>query len=746
MLVFLLSFCLLNAVLGQEEIVKEHFNRNIGDGIVLLKEIDLVKNVNAYKSYLFSVEKRGAYYISAFVSGMQNQNINVYIDGKALKTGLLQPQIDGWQMCSVLSKEGNASIPIQLSSGEHTIMFSYETGEVPLIDEIALATSPEDSKIDRKAFFSWYNSLKNSMQPIDNAKKKEKSGLEEEAMKSTAMEAVLGQEPYYKYTGYIDQPFTYTYRGRFWIKAGVYTVFHTSNASPSSTDPVMHLYLESNPVSYSWSDDDGGGGMHSRIATTISVSGYYGLVVRAYSTSSYGTVNVYQNGSVIKTGAVVAGNVYYCNSDITSGLKNYFTCNPYRSSYRKPDTYLGIIQTRSHTSPIRAWNDDYGQQGGNYNWGWASRIKSDLADVNYMFVSAVSTSENGNCDIYGGNNISDIVGLPEFPYLKADDAIKSANATPPLTTPYYNCISWTGGSSHQWWWPPSPGNPFYTPVSVLKCFDNYYANMAATGVYTPRYFDPVNPAWDYTRTGATYSNSIVDLWHNPNFPFDSGYTHGSCRKPTNNHMHGYDWESKPGVSTRTFHPRHDLKGFGEWSYGDVKYYYIKSGPAGASSRETTDAEAIAAGYQVIPPREQLSSEETLKLNSLINSVSAQDRSLFTKYKSALDYELKNNKTLMIHSNPAFYKQTKEYQAFIAHCKQLGDNALPLLFIVISSDDHFIYREAINDMCYAKYGHILQEIVDDYVYRGQYTEDGKFIGFSHENTFIKFAKRILNEKF
>jgi len=130
----------------------------------------------------------------------------------------------------------------------------------------------------------------------------------------------------------------------------------------------------------------------------------------------------------------------------------------------------------------------------------------------------------------------------------------------------------------------------------------------------------------------------------------------------------------------------------------------------------------------------------------MNSVSDKDRGLFAKFQNALDYELKNNKALQIHSNPAYYKQTKEYQAFIGHCKNLGDNALILLFNIISSNDHFIYREAINDLCYDRYGHILQEIVDDYVNSGQYTSDGKFAGFSHENTIMKFAKRILHEKF
>ncbi|MFC1476704.1 hypothetical protein ACFL5S_01940, partial [Fibrobacterota bacterium] len=474
----------------------------------------------------------------------------------------------------------------------------------------------------------------------------------------------------------------------------------------------------------------GGSDRHSRIATTIYSSGYYRLVVRAYSTSSYGTVDIYHNGSRIQAGATVAGNVYWCNSGISSGLKNYFTCDPYRSSYRKPDTYLWIMQGRSHTNPIKAWNDDYGQSGGgNYNWGWASRIKSELEDINWMLVSAWSTYNNGVCDLYGGNEQGTTTGY--IPYVKIDDAIKSADASD-----QYNCISWSGGVTREWFWPPDDDNPYHVPGNPLQSFDNYYNNWDPD--LQQKVYRHGGTCWDYTRTGATYSDAVIDLWW---WKATGSIMHASCRKPVDNYMHGYDWESKIATFNRLFHPRDDIRG---GQYGDTAYYYIRSYSA-AGSKEMTDAEAIAAGLQVVPPREQFSSEETLKLNRLINSVPAQDRSLFTKYKKALEHEIKNNEELQMHSNPDFYRKTEEYQDLIGHCKNMGDKALPLLFTIINSDDHFIYRAMINDLCRERYGHILREIIDDYVHNGQYTPEGKFIGFSHRNTMIKYAKRILNEK-
>jgi len=155
-----------------------------------------------------------------------------------------------------------------------------------MVDEVVFGQSLNDLKIDRKSFFEWYYSLKNNVLPDNYLEKKASGELMIETQESLYKASVLGEEPYYKYSGYINQPYTYTYRGTFYIKSGVYTEFHTANPNPSSTDPVMYLYSESDPVSYSWSNDDGAGNLQSRIATPIYSTGYYHLVIRSYSTYS----------------------------------------------------------------------------------------------------------------------------------------------------------------------------------------------------------------------------------------------------------------------------------------------------------------------------------------------------------------------------------------------------------------------------------------------------------------------------
>lgn len=716
---------------SQEEIVKEHFNKDIGDGIVLLKEIDHVKDEVTFKTMVVTLKQGGEFYLSTFILSPKNQVIDVFVDDNRFQKRVLVPHKNGWQTCLLQSKKSEGMTLLKLLSGEHKITFSNGTAVVPIVDEIKLSTSLSGVDFNKRDFLNWHNSLKSNTLPPNYTEQKNKGLVSITNNQIATKNLTLGESPLYKYTGYLDINYSYTYRGRMQLVKGLYAQFWTENPS-AGTDPVMYVYKENDPENYSWTNDDGNGNLQPRLDLRITNTGYYAIIVRSYGPLSSGTADVVYNNTTIQSGATIAGNVYSLDETITSGLKNYFTCSP---NFTSKDTYMWLFQSGS-LGQIRAYNDDYYSTSGNFDWNYYSRIKSSLTHVDHVLVAAYSSSGNSVCDLYLGNNMSNI--MPYFENLEADDAIKSADASGT-----YNCISWSGGVTREWFWPPSPGNPYYCATSVRKCFDNYYANRTEGGVYTPRH---LGTCWDYTRTGATYSNSIVDLWHNPNFPFDSGYTHGSCRKPANDHMHGYDWESKPGDLTRTFHPRHDLKSFGTWDYGDVKYYYKYASGTALASKEMTDAEAIAVGLQVVPPREQFSSDEALKLNNLINSVSVKDSELFTKYREALDYELKNNMALRIHSNPAFYKQTKEYQAFITHCKKLGDKALPLLFRIISSDDHFIYREAINDLCYDEYGHILQEIVDDYVYNGQKTTDGKFVGFSHENTMMKFAKRILNEEF
>jgi len=207
-------------------------------------------------------------------------------------------------------------------------------------------------------------------------------------------------------------------------------------------------------------------------------------------------------------------------------------------------------------------------------------------------------------------------------------------------------------------------------------------------------------------------------------------------------MHGYDWESKPGSMMRTFHPRRDLRGS---EYGDIAYHYIFMPGTKINKAEMTDAEAIELGFQTVPPPEHYTDWELNKLDKLINTVPIKERMLFEKECNDLDFELQNNNSLQLQSNPYFYKQTEEYQTLFNHCSKLGDKALSLLFKKFDCNKHFIYRTLIIDLSKEKYGYILQDIVNEYVCFGQYTENGKFIGFSQKNTIIKYAKRILNEK-
>jgi len=725
----LITFLLFSVAFGQVDITKNNIDKWVGDDVLLVKETVSLQNESACKNIVCSFKKEGKYFLFAFVSSPKNKKISVYIDGKKQKSGILSPQADGWQMCELKSKDDNAANPITFSSGEHTITFSNGTGEVPLVEEITLGTTPEDLRIDRKEFFAWYNSLKNNVLPDNFSEKNDKNQLDEKMMQSSATEAMLGDDPKYKYNGYIAQPFTYTYRGKFYIKAGVYTEFYTSNPSPSGTDPVMHLYLESNPGAYSWADDDGGGGRMSRIATSIYVSGYYSLVVRAFSTSSYGTVDIYQNGSRIQAGATVAGNVYWVDASLTSGLKNYFTCNPYRSSYRVPDTYLWIMQGY-HTQPIKAWNDDYNQSGGgNYNFGWASRIKSELSDVNWMLVSAYSTSSNGTCDMYGGNNMSNIVGPFPFPELKEDDAIKTADADAA-----YNCISWSGGRTNlgRYFWPPDPAWPtnlWYDPRGDKQSFDNFYGNINSSGISTPRFSGAIT----YVPT-TNSSESIVDLWATTSTP-PHDYTHASVRKPGDNFMHGYDWESKPGGGTRTLHPRTDLRGD---AYGNVVEYYKQAGTLLANNYNTENKSGTVEALS------SLTYDEAQKINTLISEVSADEKSLFNSYYQGWKNTW-NSKELIYLNNPAEFFKSEAYKRLAQYCIKNKATAAVML-IKKCMDGDYLAGKSICEMNLFDNAKAIMEKTRLESPHGQITAEKLFVADTEKSGWTRFIKNLLAENY
>lgn len=335
----------------------------------------------------------------------------------------------------------------------------------------------------------------------------------------------------------------------------------------------MYVFYQDNPGVLSQCNDDGGGYPESRItfgAPGAPQAGYYFLVLRSYNSSSTGTSTLKLNGSVIRTGAILAGTIIDISSYTSQGGElNYFTAIPGVYADWRYDTQLFTMP--GYTSPVSAFNDDY-YGSGSFNWGCLSRIKKAIStEQQYCLLIHYSTGFSGTCDFYAKCESMPIdVYYPGhetiFPRLMEDDMIKSADPNS-----LYNCIAWSGGLSSK------TVNVFVPVFSTTSDYDKFYSNTHPD--YSPRY----SGAENFTRSGVTNDNAVVAVMKqyrgSPAVP--PAFTHAFVSKTANKHMHGYDWESKMGMDEcRMFHPKEALCNNSDNSkgmWGNIELQYRSTG-------------------------------------------------------------------------------------------------------------------------------------------------------------------------
>lgn len=647
--------------------------------------------------------------MTAWVMGVNEQEkIQAYLDGNPI--GYLNTSENGWQSAQL---QNNTFNPIYLSNGTHA--FSFKSQDIPEIEFIRLAKQKDAAIISDTKYRNYINTLKAKSLPVNYKQLKSQNQIEGAT--------ILTSNPEGDYAYQLNTNFAYTYYQAFYFTSGQNVVFETRKSDPYASDPVMFLFSAYDPVNGgSWSNDDWGNGWQSKISVTIPSTGTYYLLLRSYSSSSPGTSDLYKDGSLYASNVALAGTNVYSGGISKTGILNYFTAK------LTGDSRLWLEDSSSSPGKIRGFNDDYSGSG-DFNWGLASRVKQQFSSgINYALVSSYSSSNpTGTADLYMKLDNSNIYSV--FPNLKADDAIKSAPASNT-----YNCISWSGGITNTWIWPPNLGSPWYDP-SPLTAFDKFYGNNPS------RY----SGAMTYTRTGATESNSVVDLWANPLNP--DYYTHGSVRKPGDDHPHGYDWESKPGGLMRTFHPRYALRGDGTYDYGNVVAYYKWTGTyasavstSAAYSQKTegmTFEESVKRGLTVIE-KVELSKEEQTKQSNLIDKIPEEVKQEFnTKYSSWK--ETWDEPNLIIHSNPRMFTQSDQYKEFLGFSKEQGKVIWPLLFQKYEQGDGLV-KEALIDLTYTEHGYILDEIRQEST-KERYNSQGAYLAPSEDANIMRYIKKL-----
>lgn len=694
-------FCLFGLLMhaGAQQTDKKNYpSGTMAGDVYLVNTYGEISGSIASRVFNVTVRTSNYYYISALVNMDRSQGFKIYVDNSPFE--YLRPSSDGWQFSAV-----NSSF-VKLAAGSHVIRVYGTNTMVPMVEELFLTLNPSAGKqnipVAVSSFLDKAEQMRNM--PVLTAR---------ENIEAVSPSKVL-PNPEGEYAHAMDTAFVYSHYSQVYLTPGNYT-FTTSGSTVSRSLAVYR----SSDYAQSSANVNGGPGGESYVPISVPSAAYYTIMLRPTSSGASGTTNILQNGSTIVANAVVGGK-YYSTSTLRGGDQNFFTC--------KITGDTRIFTSRYASSSIRGYNDDYYGGGGNWNWGLASRIKKNfngVDSVQYTFVCAYSPSSTGICDIYmgcGNSNLHQLEPL-NFPNLTDDDAIRSA---PSSGT--YNCIAWSGGITTSWVWPPYSLSTYScSSGNVLQCFDNYYSN------------NPVRypGAWNYTRTGATSANSVVDLWKRPN----GDYQHASVLEPGNNHPHGYDWESKPGGTNRTFHPRNALENV-NW-YGVITNYYK---PTGTYARATgvevgikSDMDAVNAGLAIID-KAVLTEKASDKLGGLVEKIDPSLTRRFEELYKMWDATKVANGSL---SNPSMYCQNREYKALEAFAMTNPRACMLIVFDkFVNKEDHLL-GDLLVTLTKEKYGKLLDEVKSERL-ANPYDKDGRYrIHGDHDNG-VLYIEKILKE--
>lgn len=691
--------CSIACVQAQKTEIKYYPKTSKAGEAGLLYSYGEYRNGISSKLYVIDVPRAGSYYLNSLANMELAQTFKVYVDKREFEK--LPAEAKGWQLAAV------KDVPMQLSAGIHEIRFEGVNAMVPMTDELFLSASPlsanrENIPANVQSFLNKVKQLQSM--PVPSSFGNGNDGGE-------LISKVL-PNPEGEYSHAIDTAFVYSHYSVVYLAAGNYTI----TTSGSTISRALAVFSTAS-FNQSFSNVNSGPGGESSVKLTVSTPGYYAIMLRPTSSGASGTTDILINGSTFVSGAVIDGK-FYSTPALRGGDLNYFTC--------KITGDTRIFTSRFPSSSIRGYNDDY--YGGNGNWIWnlASRIKKNFNgsdSVQYTFVCAYSPTSTGICDIYMGCGNSNLpVNEPQnFPNLPTDDAIRSAPQTGS-----YNCISWSGGITTSWIWPPSSLSTYNcNSNNYLLCFDNYYSN------------NPVRypGAWNYTRTGATAANSVVDLWKTA-----SAYTHASVFEPGNNHPHGYDWESKPGGLDRTFHPRNALSN-PNW-YGSVSNYYRSTGTfaraEGMGNEITSDADAIKAGLAILD-KAMLSDKANEKLSGLLGKVKPAISGSFDMLYEKWDATKEANASF---SNPSMYCQNKEYKALEAFALANRYASMLIVFDKFIKGDHLI-GDLLLTLTTEKYGRLLDEVKTERL-ANLYDKEGHYRLHGDHDNGVLYIEKILKQ--
>ena len=423
---------------------------------------------------------------------------------------------------------------VYLTAGTHTISLEGMLDDVPNTRNIGGVPYPLFSSFDSHVNFllQGYQTMKsnhsNSPYSANNPYRK---------FDCFPYENNPSSPPLY-YTAELNKNLYYTFYRKEYYTAGQTVSFETDVID--NEDHILNVFDPDNLDNASWSATSANG--HATLNITFPQTGFYYVMVRTDSNSSWGTCNLTIDSDRIFEDVPVS-----CSRTeivLPSNYGSNFSCFA-KSSDGDPTIML------MEDDCVVAYNNDfpYNSTLSDYDWGKNARIDGLLSDDQWVLTTIPEFPFTIKADVYTGcqvgGNWSEI-----FPNLKSNDILYSAQAD---TT--YNCISWAVG---EW---------------TVGFWLSHYSHGTPGSTKFKEAVDSIFDAYGYVEI-SNEANSIIDLWRiESSDGYDYECSHASVRSKGHHYAAGYDWESKIGKNVRLFHPRNALESD---AYGERFAYYARS--------------------------------------------------------------------------------------------------------------------------------------------------------------------------
>ena len=633
------------------------------------------KNGYGCTEFEISVPKAGNYYVNFWMIPTQEptgnpSNYDVEVNGKSIQEKVAPTKCD-WHSVAL-------SHTVYLSVGTNTIALLGKLPFLPEVETLKLSSKKGGASISSELYDTYKQNIISGS--IGQQSQDNPSSPGNRTSYPLYGLSWLGQQIFYTFTTtlYLQSGTTYNFKS---VSNGSYQHYLELDTSPAANCVRV---LSTN----------------GQASTTVSSYGYYTIRARSSQHGVTGTINLSVNGTT-QYSYVPIWNYERAYTQLSDKEYNSFLC--YRSDYGDP--YLDLMSYSSNSIYL-ARNDNGSSYGGDFNWGYCPRIKTQLSVSTDAALIFNNSSSYPSCtvDVYlGFPNVSDLNAsiLTSFPNYKDGDAIASAPASS-----NYNCFAWAGGD-----WENVIVNPNFPPYvnnndSLSAWFNSYYNSRG------------------YTKNGATVYNSIIDLWAK-----NSRITHASIRKNTDSDqiVHGYNWESKISSYLRVYHPRYALVND---YYGNVTEYYIKNPSSNMSNSVFED---VAEGRLVIE-NAQFTDSEISYINQIISSLDDIEVSLFyAKYQ-----EWKNAIKESFYSSPQQLTDNDAYKALHNLC--INSKDMRFLTMKLFEEKDQMAQILFYNLWY-DYKELYDQVVEDN--RKNSTKDGIPIYRSSFTTAVKFAKQILD---